>query len=81
MHSQILPLSKAFPGKQYLIKSVHKTDAYSTDLHGYGLIPGASIKLLFSSPSKDPSAYEVMGTVIAIRQKDSKNIYVSDNSI
>lgn len=42
-----------------------------------GLIPGTIIKLIYLSPFKDPKAYLVRNTVIAIRNKDAKEIEVS----
>lgn len=81
MTGQIIPLVKVSQNKEYIIESVSYFDNYSTDLHGYGIMPGTKIKLLFASPSKDPSAYEIMGTVIALRQNDSKRIFVSEYNI
>ena len=39
-----------------------------------GLVKNTKIKPIFISPSGDPRAYEVRGTVIAIRKKDAKLI-------
>ena len=39
-----------------------------------GLVKSTKIKPIFISPSGDPRAYEVRGTVIAIRKKDAKLI-------
>lgn len=80
MTKQVIPLFNASPNKEYMIVSIDTNKNKPTDFSGYGLMPGVKIKLLFSSPSKDPSAYEVMGAVLAIRQKDSNMIYVSEYS-
>lgn len=76
MDNQLIPLFKISPNKEYLINSVDHTKNKTIDLSGYGLVPGAKIKLLFASPSKDPLAYEIMGTVLALRNTDAENIYV-----
>lgn len=45
-----------------------------------GLVKNTLIKPIFISPSGDPRAYEVRGSVIAIRKKDAKLIKISKNS-
>lgn len=77
MNNDIITLPQALPGREYIIKKIIPDITCSTPLHGYGIIPGAKIKLLFTSPSGDPYAYEVLGTVIALRTSDSKNILIS----
>ena len=42
-----------------------------------GLVNGAYIKALQKSPSLDPNAYLIKGTVIALRKEDAKNILVN----
>ncbi|HHX16500.1 MAG TPA: ferrous iron transport protein A [Mollicutes bacterium] len=41
-----------------------------------GLIPKTIVKPLMRSPSKDPTAYEIRGTVVAIRSEEAKKIIV-----
>lgn len=41
-----------------------------------GLTVGTKVKYLFASPMNDPSAYLIRGAVIAIRNKDAKDILV-----
>lgn len=74
---QNIPLSQILPYKEYVIDSITDTKNGSLSLQGYGLIPGAKIKLLFVSPLKEPLAYEIMGTVLALRRKDAECIQVS----
>lgn len=42
-----------------------------------GLVNGAYIKALQRSPSLDPTAYLIKGTVIALRKEDAKNILIN----
>lgn len=72
-----IPLPRAIPGKEYIIHSVKNGKTDANTFKGYGIFPGSRIKLLFNSPTKNPSAYEVMGAVLALRREDSSNIYVS----
>lgn len=37
-----------------------------------GLVKGTKIKPLFISPSGDPRAYEVRGSIIALRKEDAR---------
>lgn len=41
-----------------------------------GLINGSTIECVLESPLKDPKAYWIRGTLIAIRNNDAKNIYI-----
>ncbi|MEG0830683.1 MAG: FeoA family protein [Anaerovoracaceae bacterium] len=42
-----------------------------------GFAPGSTVKVLFTSPAKNPTAYEVMGAVLALREEDGKKIIVT----
>lgn len=76
MKVDYIPLPEAVTGREYIIDHIKHggtcTDSYS----GYGILPGIKVKILFSGPFNDPTAYEIMGTVIALRYTDSKNILV-----
>ena len=81
MSTNSIPLPMAMPGKDYIISHIENGKTSAANLKGYGIFPGSKIKLLFNSPTKNPSAYEVMGAVLALRQEDSKNIYVSSTPL
>ncbi len=42
-----------------------------------GIVPGAEIKALHKSPAGDPTAYSIMGAVIAIRNADAAKIIIT----
>lgn len=42
-----------------------------------GLVKGTSIKPVLVSPSKDPRAFEVRGSIVAIRKEDAEKITIS----
>ena len=42
-----------------------------------GLVHGTNIKAIFKSPTGNPIAYEVRGTIIALRKDDSRMIEIS----
>lgn len=41
-----------------------------------GIIEGTKIKPVLKSPLGDPTAYEVRGTVIALRKEETEKIYI-----
>lgn len=45
-------------------------------LMDFGLCRGATVRPLFRSPSGDPTAYQIGGTVLALRDADAAGILV-----
>jgi ferrous iron transport protein A len=41
-----------------------------------GLVKNTTIKPLYKSPLNDPTSYLIRGSVIALREDDTKNIFV-----
>jgi len=41
-----------------------------------GLVKNTTIKALYKSPLNDPTSYLIRGSVIALREDDTKNIFV-----
>ncbi|MDO4486841.1 MAG: FeoA family protein [Bacillota bacterium] len=76
MQLNSIPLPSALPDRDYIIDHIDDSRIRPDNFKGYGIFPGSRIKLLFNSPSRNPSAYEIMGAVIALRREDSMNIYV-----
>ena len=76
MNFTIISLSDAVYDSEYMIHSVDHISSVVSGLRGYGIFPGSKIKKLFSSPAGTLSAYEIMGTVIALRKETSENISV-----
>ena len=76
MIKHAIPLSMAEPDKTYVISHISADSNVYITLKGYGILPGSIIKYVFSSPAKDPSAYEIMGSVIALRRDISKKIFI-----
>ena len=80
MKKAVIKLSQASAGEKYIINHINNGKISADDLFGYGLFPGTVIKMIFSSPAKNPCAYEVMGTVIALRNEDADNIFIKSAS-
>ena len=60
----------------YII-DITTNDSLKRRFFDLGLIKQTQIKPIFVSPSGDPRAYEVRGSIIAIRKKDAKKIEIS----
>ncbi len=56
------------------IKELHCNDEVKRRLLDLGLIKGTKITPIFVSPSGDPRAFELRGSIIAIRIEDTKLI-------
>ncbi len=59
-----------------IIDSLNCTGKLHRRFLDLGIIPGTKITPIFSSIFNDPIAYEVRGSVIAIRNEDSKKINI-----
>ncbi|MCA9765136.1 MAG: ferrous iron transport protein A [Carnobacterium sp.] len=72
-----MELSKLTSNHSVVVTKVAHPDAQMQQrLMDLGFYPGGVVKLVLVSPKKDPKAFEVRGTVIAIRNEDAKYIRV-----
>ena len=58
------------------IKDIHCNENIKRRLLDLGLIKGTKICPILISPSKDPRAFEIRGTIIAIRKEDAEKIKI-----
>ena len=58
------------------IKELKCNSGVKRRLLDLGLIEGTKITPIFVSPSGDPTAFEVRGSIIAIRIEDTKLIFI-----
>ena len=72
----ISPLRAMEPGTQGVIADILPECALSRRLLDLGFAEGARVKCLFRSMFGDPTAYELCGTVIALRAGDSASVFV-----
>lgn len=59
-----------------IIDSINCTGKLHRRFLDLGIIPGTKITPVFSSIFNDPIAYEVRGSIIAIRNEDSRKINI-----
>ncbi len=71
-------LSELLPGHLGIIKDFDEDLNIRRRLQDLGFVCGAQVECLYSSPLKDPTAYQICGTVIALRRKDADQIYISE---
>lgn len=63
-------------GKTGLVKQINAEESMKRRLLDIGLIKDCSIKHIMKSPFGDPVAYEIRGTLIAIRNCDASTIEI-----
>ena len=67
----MLPLNK-----EGVIVDIDCKETLKRRLLDLGLVRGTKIKPILVSPSKDPKAFQVRGSLFAIREEDTKNIKI-----
>ncbi len=72
------PLSSLKPGEEAEIVAVSRTmhPAERHRLLDLGVLPGAKVRVEFSSPLGEPVAYLIRGALIALRDDQAKKIFV-----
>ena len=60
-----------------IIKSIECEKELADRIINLGLVKNSVVKPLFKSPFRDPTAFLVKNTIVALRNKDCKNIIVS----
>lgn len=59
------------------VENINCTSQIKTRLQDLGIIPTTTITPILKSICSDPIAYEVRGTMLAIRNDDAKKISIS----
>ena len=63
-----------------IIKGIECKGIIKRRLLDLGLINGTKIKPVLVSPSRDPRAFQVRGSIIAIRKEEAEKIYLKRDS-
>lgn len=71
-------LNKLPINKVGIIKKVNSKPEIKRRLLDLGMVENTIIKPVYKSPLKDPTAYLVRGSIIALRNEDSKKIYIKN---
>lgn len=64
-------------GQSGRVETLYTTGSMRRRLQDLGIIEGTTIECLQKSPSGDPVAYKIRGTVIALRSEDANKIIIA----
>lgn len=77
MNTQLVPLNQLPINCLGKVKKLNCHGDIKRRMLDLGIVVSTPIKPILKSPSGDPTAYEVRGSIIALRKEDSENITVS----
>ena len=77
MNYPLLPLSSIAVGEQARVCRLDAAGPMRRRLLDIGLIEGTRVSCLHRSPLGNPAAYGIRGAVIALRDQDSREIWVT----
>lgn len=77
---KLYPLNKIKLNNSVSIKSINCKENIKRRLLDLGLCENTKVTPIFRGFSGDPTAFDVRGTTIAIREDDSKDILVSPDT-
>ena len=70
-------LDKLPPDRRAVVQEVFAQGAQRRRLQELGFVPGAQVECVGTSPLGDPKAYQLRGTVIALRRRDARPVRVA----
>ena len=76
MKEKIIALDTLCEGERGVLEGVEEGHSLRGRLIDLGWTQGTSVRCVRVSPLGDPVAYEVRGSVIALRRADCRNIWV-----
>lgn len=76
MHSETFSLTHLPIGHLGTIVAINASGLEKDRFMDLGFAPSQRVKALFRSPAQNPTAYEIMGAVLALRKEDASKIIV-----
>ena len=70
-------LDRLPPDRRAVVQEVFAQGAERRRLQELGFVPGAQVECVGTSPLGDPRAYQLRGTVIALRRRDARPVRVA----
>lgn len=70
-------LNRLPPDRRAVVQEVFAQGAQRRRLQELGFVPGAQVECVGTSPLGDPRAYQLRGTVIALRRRDARPVRVA----
>ena len=71
-----MTLNELNVGEKAIVKNISGECSMKQRFIDIGIIAGTKIECVLISPGKNPKAYMIKGAVIAIRDEDTKFIYI-----
>lgn len=68
-------------GKEAIVQELQCNGTIRRRLLDLGIVKGTKITSVFKSPSSDPTAFEIRGTILALRKEDSSLIVIKENNL
>lgn len=78
--NKLFTLNDLKPGEQGTVAGLACPGSIRRRLLDLGLVAGATVECVGTSPHKDPKAYLICGAVIAIRSEDSSQIFMKERT-
>ena len=72
-----IELLRLLPGQMGVIQEVQGSGLSRRRILDLGMVPGTLVEVMRRSPLGDPVAYQVRGTIIALRQDEASQISVT----
>lgn len=72
-------LDKISTGEFAVVVAIDTALSLKQRLYDIGLVPGTRVKVIHQSPSGNPRAYLVRGSIIALRNCEAQKISVRDD--
>ena len=70
-------LDRLPPDRRAVVQEVFAQGAQRRRLQELGFVPGAQVECVGTCPLGDPRAYQLRGTVIALRRRDARPVRVA----
>lgn len=70
-------LDRLPPDRRAVVQEVFAQGAQRRRLQELGFVPGAQVECVGTSPLGDPRAYQLRGTIIALRRRDARPVRVA----
>jgi len=77
MSDTILPLSQLPKGASGTVKYLTAQGQVRRHLLDLGLVAGSRIESIRRSPAGDPTAFNIRGAIIALRNEDADQIFIT----
>ena len=71
------PLSQLSAGESATVDRIQTSGSMRRRLQDLGIIHGTKIECVLKSPAGDPVAYRIRGALIALRNNDSRTIFMN----